>query len=454
MVTDAVAESRSLIEGWYRAGLAAVEPEAAVRRHLVRRDRTLAVGDRRVVVGGRLIVVGVGKAAVGMARGALGACGDLITAGLVVTKDGHAAGPAVGPIRVAEAAHPVPDARGERATRAMLALLGELGPDDLVLALISGGGSALLEAPVAPLTLADLAATTELLLRAGAPIQDLNAVRTPLSLVKGGGLRRAAGRGTVVTLILSDVLGNDPRVIASGPTVAGDDPRSAARNGRAVLEHYGLWERVPDAVRDALIDLGGREVGDEAATAEWDVIAIVGVNASAVEAAAEAARGDGYRCRVVWRDKAGEAAALGRAWVEACAAAGDDVDVLLGGGEATVSVRGDGVGGRNTEFTLAAALALEERGDAEWVVASLATDGQDALTGVAGAIADGRTPARARAAGVDPGEALGRNDSLRVFEAAGGVVRPGPTGTNVNDIYLAVRISAVRGDSRRVQPDR
>ncbi|MDP9366095.1 MAG: hydroxypyruvate reductase, partial [Chloroflexota bacterium] len=145
------------------------------------------------------------------------------------------------------------------------------------------------------------------------------------------------------------------------------------------------------------------------------------------------------RPSVVWTARSGEAAALGREWVAACRAAPASVDVLLGGGEATVTVHGDGVGGRNTEFALAGALALAESGLQEWTIASLATDGDDGPTGAAGAVADAGTVARARAAGVDSAEALARNDSLRVFEAAGGLVRPGPTGTNVNDLYLAVR---------------
>jgi len=435
MVTPTAPE---LIERWYRAGLAAVEPEAAVRRHLRREGRDLVVGDRRLTVRGRLIVVGAGKAAVAMARGAEAVCGDLIADGLVITKDGHATEPLPRRIRVAEAAHPVPDERGVRATRGILGLLAHLTPADVVLALVSGGGSALLEAPAAPVTLADLAATTDILLRAGAPIHDLNAVRSPLSLVKDGGLRSAAPSATFVTLILSDVLGNDPRTIACGPTIVPSE-REPAWDAAEVLDRYGVTAQIPSAVVEAL--QRGRRTLDRRRMApnDQDILEIVGDNAAVVEAVRHAARDDGFHPRVVWREKQGEAADLGRAWVDACATAGDDVDVLLGGGEATVAVRGDGFGGRNTEFALAAALALADRHETDWVVASLATDGQDALTGVAGAIADGETASRARAAGVDPVAALARNDSLRAFDAAGGGVRPGPTGTNVNDVYLAVR---------------
>ncbi|MDP9356053.1 MAG: glycerate-2-kinase family protein, partial [Chloroflexota bacterium] len=201
-----LAGARRNIEAWYRAALEAVEPSAAVRRHLERDGNAAVVGGRRVPVPGRLVTVGVGKAAVGMALGVETVLGDLVSGGLVITKDGHAEGERPRRVRVAEAAHPIPDARGVRATQDVLELVAGLGDGDVVLALISGGGSALLEAPRPPVTVADLAMVTDLLLRAGAPIDDLNAVRTPLSLVKGGGLRRAADQATVVTLVLSDVL--------------------------------------------------------------------------------------------------------------------------------------------------------------------------------------------------------------------------------------------------------
>ncbi len=431
-----LAGARRNIEAWYRAALEAVEPSAAVRRHLERDGNAAVVGGRRVPVPGRLVTVGVGKAAVGMALGVETVLGDLVSGGLVITKDGHAEGERPRRVRVAEAAHPILDARGVRATQDVLELVAGLGDGDVVLALISGGGSALLEAPRPPVTVADLAMVTDLLLRAGAPIDDLNAVRTPLSLVKGGGLRRAADQATVVTLVLSDVLGNDPRVIASGPTIS-DKQRPEVALG--ILAKYGLVDRVPPAVLDVLRTARDQE-GEPAPNPGADMLVVVGDNNAALAAAAETAAAAGHRVRVEWRERQGEASDLGQAWVETADRAGPDVDVLLGGGEATVTVRGGGIGGRNTEFALAAAIALDERGDDQWVVASLATDGQDGPTGVAGAIADGGTVGRARAKGVDPAVALRDNDSRAVFEAAGGLVIPGPTGTNVNDLYLAVRM--------------
>jgi hydroxypyruvate reductase len=368
-----------------------------------------------------------------MALGAEAVCGERIETGLVITKDGHAEGTLPARIRVAEAAHPIPDERGVQATREILDLLSGVGEGDVVLALISGGGSALMEAPRPPVTLKDVAKTTDLLLRAGAPIQDLNRVRIPLSLVKGGGLRRAAGKATVVTLILSDVLGNDTRIIASGPTVKGEGSGSDAL---ALLEGYGVRDRVPDAVIQALeAPVDDSQDGDFSN----DVVEIVADNETVLEALRARAAADGFRAEIVARRVGGEAADVARAWVANCQRSDPDIDVFLGGGETTVTVRGDGVGGRNTEFALAAALELERRQLTEWTMASLATDGQDGPTNVAGAIADSGTCDRARAAGVDPDLALANNDSLRVFEAAGGIVAPGPTGTNVNDLYVGVR---------------
>lgn len=420
-----------MIERWFAAALKAADPAAAIERVISLTGDQLRVGERRVDLRGRLLVVGVGKAAVGMAQGVDAVCGRRVETGLLITKDGHAAGRLPENWRTIEASHPIPDERGVAATRAMLELLGAAGEGDVVIALISGGGSALLEAPRPPVTLADVARVTDLLLRAGAPIQDLNAARIPLSQVKGGGLRRAAGKAAMITLILSDVLGNNPQIIASGPTVEATATGEAAID---VLERYRVMDAVPAIVIETLNRLPE--------TASWDfpddVFAIVADNESALNAVAIAAAADGFAPRIVWMRKGGVASELAREWVGLCQSAAQN-EVLLGGGEATVTVKGEGIGGRNTEFALAAALELARRELAGWTIASLATDGQDGPTGVAGAIADMETCDRARARGVDPRAALAANDSLRVFEAAGGVVNPGPTGTNVNDLYVAVQ---------------
>lgn len=433
-MTVSVSQAVNRIEAWYGAAVAAVEPERAVRGSVQRDGAALIVNGRRIECTGWLVVVAIGKAAMAMARGFASVAGDLIDQGIVLTKDGHAAGSAPSRFEVFEASHPIPDARGVQATRAILDLVADLDRPDVLVALVSGGGSALLEAPRPPVTLDDLARTTDHLLRAGAPIEDLNAVRRSLSLVKAGGLLRAAAPASVVTIILSDVLGNDPRVIASGATVPGRPDLGAALS---MLDRYQVWDRVPDSVLTVLAS-----VPDDLAAGPADAggVVIIGDNAAAVAAAATAAREDGFKIEVAREAATGEASDLGREWVGRCRSMNARHDVLLGGGEATVTVRGDGVGGRNTEFALSAALALAEGGIHDWVVASLATDGEDGPTRVAGAIVDPETVVRAAASGVDVRAALANNDSLRVFEAAGGIVRPGPTGTNVNDLYFAVRV--------------
>ncbi len=426
-------DDAELIRSWFAGALRAVDPEQAVRRNLTSDGNQVIVGEQIVPVGGRIWIAAVGKAACGMARGAQGALGDRIAGGVVITKDGHVDQPVAAPLMVYEASHPIPDGRGVAATEALLSMVRGATADDLVLALISGGGSALLEAPRPPVTLADMARTTDLLLRAGAPIGDLNAVRSPLSLVKSGGLRRAGQKATFATLLLSDVLGNDPAVIASGPTVASS---ATAQNALRILDRYGLADRVPDHVRAVLASQSA-----ESATpiSKSEPVVVVGDNALAVKEMRTLAERSGRQVSVVWAGVEGEASRLGQQWVRECIQAPDNVDVLLGGGEATVTVRGDGVGGRNTEFALGAAISMAEWDVNSWLVASLATDGQDGPTGAAGAIADSGTVGRAVAAGIDAVAALADNDSLAVFDAAGGTVRTGPTGTNVNDIYVAIR---------------
>jgi glycerate-2-kinase len=423
---------------WFQAALVTVDPGVAVEQALECEGRRLSVAGRSFDVRGSIVVVAVGKAALPMALAAAGVCRDVVATGLLITKEGHLVGRPPEGWRAYEASHPIPDERGVAATQRALDLLAELDEDDLVLALISGGGSALLEAPVPPVTLAQMRRTTDLLLKAGAPIQDLNAVRTPLSLVKGGGLRRAAPRTPFVTLALSDVLGNDPKVIASGPTIpVQPNPERAFE----LIRRYGLDDSVPEPVLSVLrFRQGERSLP---VTAEDDAIIIVGDNDVALRGMRTAIQGGGLTADLVWREQGGEARDLGRAWVNVCRDASPKTDVVLGGGEATVTVRGSGTGGRNTEFALAAALELERTAESGWAIASLATDGQDGPTGVAGAVVDGQTLERARRTGLNPELALADNDSLSVFQAAGGLVAPGPTGTNVNDLYVGVRLAAL-----------
>jgi glycerate 2-kinase len=426
--------ANQLIRQMFDAALSAADSTKAVSSAIRLDDGRIFVEETIVPIDGKLVVTAIGKAAEGMALGALEALGGRIDSGHVVTKYGHAHGSLDSRFRVFEAGHPVPDQSGVDATRLVLDSLVTLEVRDTVLALISGGGSALFEAPVEPVSLDDFAELTELLLSAGAPIQDLNRVRIPLSAVKGGRLRQACPAGRFITLILSDVLGNDPRVVASGPTIPGGLSRHDAL---AVLERYQLREAVPRSVLDALEADSANDGGE--LHEDDDVVLFIADNASALEAAADSARSDGWEPEIIWREREGEASELAREWVETLARR-EWPAILLGGGEATVTVRGDGNGGRNTEFALSAALELERRDIRSWTVASLATDGQDAMTEAAGAIACAETVRNANAQNLDPQQRLENNDSLPVFEKAGGLVVTGPTGTNVNDLYFAVRL--------------
>jgi glycerate 2-kinase len=419
-----------LITRAYLAGLARVAPDEAVRRVLRFDDGTLHIDDDAVAVTGRLIAVAIGKAAAPMAAAVADTVGDRLDAGYLLTKDGHAKGVPEG-FREFEAAHPVPDERGVAASRVIVDAMDNLGPADVVIALISGGGSALFEAPVCGVTLADIQRTTTLLLRAGAPIQELNAVRAELSQVKGGGLRRSIGQAKTVSLVLSDVLGNPPDIIASGPTVPRDpDPGKAI----AVLERYGIRHEVPASVKLQLarLDTGSRSDIER----EKDVYRIVGDNETFVAAVESYLKGEGFAVNRMWRNREGEAREQAGAWVDALASQGDEV--ILGGGELTVTVRGSGMGGRNTEFALAAAIQLAARG-IEGTVASLASDGQDGSIDAAGGVVDHGTVRDLREAGYDPGETLEHNDSGNALAAVGALIAPGPTGTNVNDVYIGMR---------------
>lgn len=421
-----------LIERIYQAALKAVDPAAAVRRVFDAGDGAAALDGLRITDFDRVLVVAIGKAAHGMATGARDRLSTAIDHGFILTKAGLGTA-CPRPFVCFEAGHPIPDEHSVHATREILKTVRSLGPGDLLIALISGGGSALLESPVPPVTLGDIQETTRRLLHAGAPIGDLNAVRSVLSEVKGGGLRRAAGNVTVASLILSDVLGNDPTVIASGPTIPAVPDQRGALN---VLRRYDLLDRVPEAVRNVIEDW--RSDQQPTMNADRDIWCIVADNGTLIDAAAEAVCELGLHSRVLWREREGEASNLAREFIAACVAMPADVDVVLAGGEATVTVRGTGIGGRNTEFALAAAIELDRTG-AGWHVASLASDGDDADTGVAGAIASAATIGRAKAHGIDPARELAANNSAHVFAVAGGLVAPGLTGTNVNDLYIAIR---------------
>lgn len=428
-----VDSARQVIRRWFDAALETVEPQRAVASSLALDHDMLRVGGEAIPLtpDGRVIVIAIGKAASGMASGARDVLRSRIDRGIVLTKYGHARDAGDG-FEVFEASHPAPDQAGLDATRRILAAVNGLFEHDVVIALISGGGSALLELPRDGVTLQDMQDATRALMHRGAGIHDLNTVRRSLSRVKGGGLRQAIGPARCITLLLSDVLGNDPATIASGPTV---HPKRDRGEALAVLDRFELRNKVSASIVSTLI---GDADNDEPVDTSRDVVSVIADNATFVAALADSARRDGLRVESLAEAYEGDAAELGQAMVERASGAPDDVDMIVQGGEATVEVTGDGTGGRNTEMALAAAIALD--GNRHWCVASLASDGDDGNSGATGAVADGETIARAREAGIDPRDALRRNDSATFFRVAGGLIETGPTGTNVNDVYIALRL--------------
>lgn len=433
-----------MIQTVQRAALAAVEPGVAVRRYVQRRGNRLFVAGRPYDLSAteRIWVVGGGKASTAMAAALYSILGARLTGGLVVTKYDHVDPTLdIGPVKVVEAGHPLPDEAGVTGSRRMADILTRASGRDLVLAVISGGGSALLVLPANGLTLADMQRTTDLLLRCGATVVELNTVRKHLSQIKGGGMARLAGQAPVASLVLSDVVGDPLDAIASGPLVP--DPTTFA-DAWNVLQRYDLVERVPKAVRDRLRAGCDDRVPDtpKPGTARFQHVQtiVIGSNRQAAEAAVKAAQGWGLNALLLSTFVEGEARHVGQvAAALAKELANYDHPVarpacLVWGGETTVTVHGHGMGGRNQELALAAALAME--GLPNVVLVALGTDGTDGSTDAAGAVTTGETVARARALGLDPTAYLENNDAYHFFDALGDLIHTGPTGTNVNDLLF------------------
>ncbi len=417
------------------------EPQTLLRRLF---DRAVAVADPMQSLApylparpeGRVVVIGAGKASARMAEAVEAEWGPC--EGLVITRYGYAR-PCQG-IEIVEAAHPVPDAAGMRATARMLDLLQGLGDGDMVLALISGGASSLLVQPAAEMTLADKQAVNAALLASGAPIGQMNVLRKHLSRVKGGQLAAAAYPARMHALLISDVPGDDPGMIGSGPTVG---EGSTAAQALEIVARYGI--DLPASARDVLAGQSGVVPPDDARLSRVENV-IYAAPVQSLEAAAEVARAEGLTVRILGDALEGEArdvaevhAVLARD-VQAGLAPGDAPVLLLSGGELTVTRRGDGVGGPNAEYALALALALNGAGGIHALACD--TDGVDGAAEVAGAVIGPETLAQATAAGVDPEQALAINDAHGFFGAIGGQVVTGPTLTNVND-FRAILIAPV-----------
>lgn len=408
------AAGRQCLRGLLDAALQAVDPLQSVPRHLPPRPR------------GRTVVVGAGKAAARMAL-ALEQSWDGPLSGLVVTRYGH--GEPCRQIEVVEAGHPMPDDAGLQAAQRIRAMVEGLGADDLVIALVSGGGSALLTAPAAGITLDDKRAVTSALLRSGAAIGEMNCVRRHLSSIKGGKLGDACGLASVWTLVLSDVPGDDPRTVASGPTLADD---STPADALAVLQRHGITPPAPvlRLLQAAPVARSRQALGPR----ECRVIATA---QGALEAAAAAAQAQGLRTLILGNALEGEARHVGMVHAglaRQVALHGQPAPaplVLISGGETTVTVTGQGRGGRNAEFLLGAQIGVADLGRVWGLAAD--TDGIDGSESNAGAVFGPDSWARGHARGLSPREMLGRNDAYSWFEALGDLVVTGPTRTNVND---------------------
>lgn len=436
MRPDAAAR-RSMLTHIYDAAIHAVRGQSLIEAHSrLEGDSWIYERDGERIVwplnsAGRLFAIGAGKAAASILAGLETVLGGRLAGGCAIVKHGHHA--PLDTIRLFDAGHPIPDEAGARATAHLLDFLKGLGPDDNVFVALTGGASALMVAPTDGLTLADKARVTDILLASGANILEINTIRKHLSKVKGGRLLDAIHPARSMTLMISDVAGNDPAMIGSGPTMP--DP-TTPEDAIAILERYGVLDRMSPAILAAL-----RRPAPRIAAAELDrhQHIVMADSQTALDAAQEAAAREGYIVRVVDAHLDTDTHSAARTFAAAvrdAATGGGQSSVLLAAGETTLRVTGSGRGGRNQEFALVAALALD--GVADAAILASGTDGTDGPTDAAGAFVDGDTIARARAAGLDAAAMLADNDSHAFFAELGDLHVTGPTGTNVMDLVIGV----------------
>ena len=426
------------------AALQAVDPYEAVLTHLKRDGETISAGGQVYDLASvsNIYVVGAGKAGEPMCRAISSLLGSKLTAGLVVVKDGYERHPGSRPqsdIEILTAGHPVPDARSVKAAQRISVLLQQTEPEDLVICLISGGGSALLTDPVPGISLEELQNLTKALLASGANINQINTLRKHLDRVKGGKLARLAAPARMLTLILSDVVGSPLDVIASGPTVP--DP-STYVDATEILQRYELEQNIPASISRHLEQ--GRQgmypetpkPGEPFFNRVQNIV--IGSNRQAAEAGTLQAQSEGYHTLLLTTFLQGEARQVGRVLAAiACQinTSGQPIPrpaCVVAGGETTVTLRGDGLGGRNQELALGAVEEMD--GIPAAALVTLASDGGDGPTDAAGAVVTGETLSRARDLGLRPGDFLARNDAYNFFDPLGDLLRTGPTYTNVNDL--------------------
>jgi glycerate 2-kinase len=427
----------------FKASLKAVDPVNAIREHVKIQNDLLAVEKQNYDLAGfgGIYVIGVGKASAAMAQPIEELLGERITSGFINVKYGHTL--PLNIIQINEAGHPVPDEAGLSGSKKIVKLLSQTGEKDLVLFLISGGGSALLPYPVEGLTLEDKQHMTKRLLEVGATIHEINALRKHVSRVKGGRLAKLAFPSALISLILSDVIGDNLSSIASGPTVPDESTFGDCLN---ILEKYELRDKISPKVLEFLEEgaLGRHEETPKAEDPAFKKTqnVIIGSNIMAVKAAEQKAQELGYKSLILSTFIEGET----REVAKVHAAIAKEIKItghpikrpacIISGGETTVTIRGQGLGGRNQEFALAAAIAID--GWDGVVVLSGGTDGTDGPTDAAGAIADGTTVSRARALELDAQAFLQENDSYHFFQPLDDLIMTGPTYTNVMDVRLVI----------------
>ena len=432
------ADERSDLLDGFEAALRAIDPAYLVSDAVSLSGDILTIDAHPCDLRGRHIHgLAIGKAAIPMAAALEAVLGRRLACGIALTP--HGFGTALEIMEVLEAGHPFPDEASLRAAERIHRFSAARSSDDLVLVLLSGGGSPLLASPPHGVSLEDLSEITRMLHACGATIDELNTVRRHLSTLAGAQLLRRLVPATTVTLAISDVVGDRPEAIASGPTAP--DPTTFA-DARTILSRHGLWHRAPSSIRDHVsAGLQGHvdetpDAGDPIfSTARFTLLA---TNQTAQDAVADSS--GGHRVEYLASPVSGEAAEVGRTLADLAIETRQRISgptILVGGGETTVTLRGAGTGGRNQEVALAAAIALD--GMDGIIVGTLATDGVDGPTDAAGAVIDGTTCARARTLGLNPRDALERNDSYSILQATGDLLRTGPTRTNVADL-VAIRL--------------
>jgi hydroxypyruvate reductase len=430
------AKRRSHLTALQKAALEAADASKAVRRHLSLKDRTLKAGKRRKKIDpkGKIFVIAIGKAAPAMASASSALLKRRVVEGLVTEPRFPGIEGRSRSFRMSRAfhsivtEHPLPGPGSLDAGVTAAAMLAETQEDDLVLFLISGGASAMIELPLRGISIEDLGVANQLLLASGASIDEINQVRSALSQLKAGGLARLAAPARVVALIMSDVVGDRLSSIGSGPTVL---RKSNPVQAKQILQEYRIWDSVPSSIQVAL-----KRSEEKQNPARRPLNVLVGNNRMVLDAVVAGAKKLGFRPQILSGNMQGEARGAGWRLASRLRTA-DPGTCLIMGGETTVRIRGDGLGGRNQELVLGAAMALE--GEGNYAMMSLATDGVDGPTDAAGARIDAKSLQRAKKLGFHADSALARNDAYPLLDAIRALIKIGPTGTNLNDIAIGIK---------------